>query len=134
MAKEVGRKRKKLKQNVGELAVSTQLKEAGADFSFEPHSFKYEIPATYTPDFIVTTKSGNKIYLEIKGYHAGMAAWCSKITHFVQQNPKIDYRIVFLDAKKKFNKRYKSNMGDWASRKGIIYADKGIVPETWLNE
>lgn len=134
MVKQVVRKRKKLKQNKGELAVAEQLKSAKVDFSFEPHSFKYEIPATYTPDFVMTTKKGRKIYLEIKGYHAGMAAWCSKITHFVQQNPEIDYRIVFLDAKKKFNKRYKSNMGDWASRKNIKWADKGIIPKGWLND
>lgn len=127
------RKRKKLKQNKGEIAISKQLKEAGADFSFEPHSFKYKVPATYTPDFVLKAKKGD-IYIEVKGYHAGMAAWCSKITHFVQQNPKVDYRIVFLDAKKKFNKRYKSNMGDWATRKGIKWADKGIIPKEWLNE
>ena len=134
MSNIIKRGRKKLAQNKGELAVANQLKEAKADFTFEPGSFKYNIPATYTPDFSVTKKDGSLMYLEIKGYHAGMAAWCSKITHFVSANPDIDYRIVFLDAKKKFNKKYKSNMGDWATRKGIKWADKGIIPKKWLKE
>ena len=125
------RKRKKLKLNTGELAISEQLKKAKVEFTFEPHSFVYKIHATYTPDFVVKGKDG-PIYIEVKGYHAGMAAWCSKIKSFVEQHPKIDYRIVFLDAKKKFNKRYKSNMGDWATRVGITWADGGIIPNEWL--
>lgn len=130
----IARKRKKLKKNKGEQAIAKQLEAAKVEFSFEPHSFKYKVPATYTPDFSLIKKDGSEMYLEIKGYHAGMATWCSKITHFVRQNPEIDYRIIFLDAKKKFNKRYKSNMGDWASRKGIKWAGNGTIPEEWLNE
>lgn len=133
MVKTVERKRKKLKQNKGELAVSEQLEAVGASFSFEPHSFKYEVPTTYTPDFVVQTKKG-PMYIEVKGYHAGMQQWCAKLKHFVLQNPGVDYRIVFLDAKKKFNKRYKSNLGDWATKMNIKWADKGTVPKEWLDE
>lgn len=114
------------------MAVAGQLKEAGIKYSFEPHSFEYTVPATYTPDFIMTTKSGKEIYVEVKGYHAGMQAWAQKIKHFVQQNPDIDYRIVFKDASKKFNKRYKSNLGDWATRIGVKWANNGEVPKSWL--
>lgn len=130
----IKRKRKKLVKNKGEMAIAAQLKKAKVKHSFEPHSFNYSVPCTYTPDFTMVTKSGKTIYLEIKGYHAGMQAWASKIAHFVDQNPDIDYRIVFLDAKKKFNKRYKSNMGDWATRKGIKWADCGEIPKDWLEE
>lgn len=131
MSEQVKRKRKKLKQNKGELAVTKQLEAAKANFSFEPHSFKYEVPATYTPDFVVHTKDG-PMYIEVKGYHPGMQQWCAKLKHFVTQNPDVDYRIVFLDAKKKFNKRYKSNLGDWATKMGITWADKGAIPKEWL--
>jgi len=127
------RKRKKLKQNAGEQAVAAQLVIARADFTFEPHSFHYTVPTTYTPDFAVQTKNG-PMYIEVKGYHPGMAIWCSKIKRFLEQYPEIDFRIVFLDAKKKFNKRYKSNLGDWATKAGIKWADKGILPKEWLNE
>ena len=132
MSLTVQRKRKKLKKNKGEEAIAKQLKAAKAKFSFEPHSFKYNVPTTYTPDFIIETKKG-PIYVEVKGYHAGMQAWCSKIKHFIAQNPDVDYRIVFQDAKKKFNKRYKSNLGDWASKMGIVWADKGEIPNEWLD-
>ena len=131
MNKPVTRKRKKLKQNKGELAISAQLMQANADFSFEPHSFNYSVPTTYTPDFVVQTKKG-PMYIEVKGYHAGMQQWCAKLKHFVAQNPDVDYRIVFLDAKKKFNKRYKSNLGDWATKMDIPWADKGVIPDDWL--
>lgn len=132
-ALEITRKRKKLKQNKGEIAVAEQLESIGANYSFEPHSFVYEVPTTYTPDFVVQTKRGS-MYIEVKGYHAGMQQWCAKLKHFVKQNPHIDYRIVFLDAKKKFNKRYKSNLGDWATKMNIKWSDKGVLPEEWLNE
>ena len=130
----IERRRKKLKLNKGELEIQRQLKEAKKEFSFEPHSFQFKVPMTYTPDFSITKADGTKMYLEIKGYHPGMATWCSKIVHFITQNPEIDYRIVFLDAKKKFNKNYKSTMGDWADRKGIKFADKGTIPKEWLEE
>ena len=129
----VKRKRKKLKLNKGELEVVTQLEKAKVKYSFEPHSFTYNVPTTYTPDFRVETKKG-PIYLEVKGYHAGMQVWASKISHFISQTPDIDYRIVFLDAQKKFNKRYKSNLGQWATKKGIKWSDKGKVPKAWLDE
>ena len=131
---QIARKRKKLKLNKGEKEIAAQLKKAKKEFSFEPHSFKYQVPATYTPDFTLKKASGELMYLEIKGYHAGMQQWASKIKHFVEQNPEIDYRIVFLDAKKKFNKRYKSNLGDWASKLNIKWADKGGIPDAWLLE
>jgi thioredoxin-related protein len=131
---QIKRSRKKLKKNKNETAVAEQLKEAGVKFSFEPHSFKYNVPATYTPDFVLTTKKGKDIYVEVKGYHPGMQAWAQKIRHFVEQNPKIDYRIVFKDASKKFNKRYKSNLGDWATRIGVKWSSGGLIPEEWLGE
>lgn len=130
----INRRRKKLKQNAGELAIAEQLKAAQAVYSFEPHSFKYEVPATYTPDFSVTKKDGSKMYLEIKGHHRGLGQWFSKIKHFIKQNPNIDFRIIFLDASKKINKNYKSNLGEAASRIGIKWADKGQIPKEWLDE
>jgi hypothetical protein len=127
----VVRKRVKLQQNTGEQDVHLQLSKLGLQFEFEPHSFKYSVPATYTPDFVVHAKSG-PIYVEVKGYHAGMQEWCSKIKHFKASHPHVDFRIVFLNAKKKFNKNYKSNLGDWATKNGIIWADNGIIPEEWF--
>ena len=134
MQNKIKRNRKKLKKNANEAAVADQLKKAKVKFSFEPHSFEYTIPATYTPDFVLTTKKGKKIYVEVKGYHAGMQAWAQKIRHFVEQNTEVDYRIVFKDASKKFNKRYKSNLGDWATRIGIKWSSGGLIPEDWLKE
>ncbi len=131
MSKIVERKRKKLKLNKGELQVVTQLEKAKVKYSFEPHSFTYNVPTTYTPDFKVETKTG-PLYIEVKGYHAGMQQWCAKIKHFTQQNPKISFKMVFLDASKKFNKNYKSNLGDWATKNNIEWSDKGKIPSSWL--
>lgn len=128
---EIIRKRKKLKQNLGENQVEAQLIDLGLKYTFEPHSFSYDVPSTYTPDFSVESPKG-LIYIEVKGYHVGMSAWCGKIVHFLEQNPTINFRLVFLDASKKLNKKYKSTLGDWATRKGIIWSDKGKIPKEWF--
>lgn len=125
------RKRKKLIKNQGEIYVASQLQELGLNYVFEPHSFDYTVASTYTPDFCVNYNKG-KMYIEVKGYHVGMAMWCNKIVHFIKQHPEIDFRIVFLDASKKFNKKYKSNLGDWATKHNIIWSDKGKIPREWF--
>jgi hypothetical protein len=129
----ITRTRKKLKQNNGETLLSVQLKDAGKLFSFEPCSFTYSVPTKYTPDFVYESSKG-PVYVESKGYHAGMGVWLNKITHFWEQHPNIDFRIVFQDATKKVNKNYKSNLGDWATKKGIKWADNGKIPKEWLDE
>lgn len=126
-------KRKKLEMNAGENAVRRQLKSHNIKHTFEPHTYEYAVPYTYTPDFIVKTRSGKEFILEVKGYHRGMAVWCAKILHFITQNPDVDFRIVFLNSKKKFNKNYKSTLGDWATRNNIVWSDDGVVPSEWLN-
>ena len=125
------RKRKKLIKNAGERLVAQQLKELGLDYEFEANSFEYHIPKKYTPDFLVKTPKGELI-VEVKGYHTGIASWASDMVHFLRQHPEIDYRIIFLDANKKFNRHYQSTMGDWANRNNITFSDKGIFPKEWL--
>jgi hypothetical protein len=128
------RKRKKLVKNKGELAIAAQLTAANVKFSFEPHSYEVNIKSKYTPDFEILTKTGKKICLEIKGHHKGIASWFSKMTHFIQQHPEVDYRIIFLDANKKVNKSYKSNLGELCTKKGIKWAGEGVIPRAWLDE
>lgn len=83
----------------------------------------------YIPDFIVTTKSGKKIYLEVKGYFR--PADRKKMLLVRDQHPDKDIRLVFK-YNNKINPKSKTRYADWAEKNGFMYCLKGIVPEEWL--
>jgi predicted nuclease of restriction endonuclease-like RecB superfamily len=118
------------------------LEEAGVSFEFETLRLPYIVPAsdhTYTPDFIITTKTGKTIIVETKGI------WnCQdRVKHLLirQQHPELDIRFVFTRSKSKISPNSKTTYakiceGKWRGKfKGVVwkYADKRI-PEEWLNE
>ena len=50
--------------------ISEQLSATGKVWSYETEKLKYTVPerlATYTPDFILTKRNGDKMYIETKG-------------------------------------------------------------------
>ncbi len=111
-------------------------------FTYEILKIKYVEPSsnhTYTPDFVITTKSGKSIIIETKGI------WNSKdrLKHLLirQQHPDLDIRFVFTRSKSKISKTSKTTYGDICNGlgrgrfKGILwlYADK-TIPLNWMEE
>ncbi len=118
------------------------LDELGVSYTFETLKIPYEIPASnhkYTPDFIVTTKSGKTLIIETKG----IWTYQDRLKHLLikQQHPELDIRFVFDRSKSKISKVSITTYADICEGrgrgkfKGITwqYADKRI-PEEWLNE
>ena len=118
------------------------LDELGVSYTFETLKIPYEIPASnhkYTPDFIITTKSGKTLIIETKG----IWTYQDRLKHLLikQQHPELDIRFVFDRSKSKISKVSTTTYADICEGrgrgkfKGITwqYADKRI-PEEWLEE
>jgi len=124
--------------------VHAQLTKKKILFEYEPSDKKivYIIPESthkYTPDFVLTTASGNTIYVETKGI------WDSedRKKHLLirQQHPDKDIRFVFTRSKARIRKGSKTTYADICNGMGRgvfknvkwMYADK-LVPIEWLKE
>lgn len=123
------RYRNKLEKSVGE-----QLRAAGVEFDYEGNKIEITVPArksTYLPDF----KARNvPIIIESKGYFYNGAQDRQKLILIKEQHPELDIRIVFSNASKPIYKKSKTTYGQWATDHGFTWADKGIVPASWLKE
>lgn len=119
-----------------------QLEDLGVSYEFETLVIPYQVPASshrYTPDFVITTKSGKVIIVETKGI------WDAKdrAKHLLirEQHPELDIRFVFDRSKSKISKNSQTTYADVCEGrargkyKGVTwkYADKRI-PEEWLSE
>lgn len=98
---------------------------------FEPQDIRiyYNIPYRYLPDF----RLPNGIYVEAKGYLRPRDR--TKMIAVRQQNPELDIRFVFQNARQKLsNKSKKSDTyGEWAERLGYKWS-QGDIPEEWWDE
>lgn len=83
----------------------------------------------YIPDFIVTTKSGAKLYLEVKGYFR--PADRKKMLAVREQHPDKDFRFVFK-YNNKISPKSKTRYADWCEKNGFQYTLKGVIPEEWF--
>lgn len=96
--------------------------------SYEETRLPYVTHHNYIPDFEVSTPSGIKFFLEVKGYFR--TADQVKMKAVKTANPSADIRIVF-QKNNKINKHSKMHYSDWADKYGFPYAI-GAVPEEWL--
>ena len=124
-----------------EKKIADQLEAQGVEFEFEKHKFTYDVPARtskYTPDF----KVGN-IFLEAKGsFGRGPGKFSGgdptrerqKLLLVKAQHPEMDLRIVFQRASTPIYKGSKTTYAKWATDNNIPYADKGVIPQSWLDE
>ena len=111
--------------------VAKQLTDSGLEFSYESLKINYTVPqrpAKYTPDFIV----GSTI-IEAKGRFR-TAADRQKLLLVKEQYPELDLRLLFQNANLPIYKGSKTTYAQWAETNGFTYADKGIVPQSWLTE
>ena len=114
-----------------EARVGEALKKSGVDSKHQPPSLSYTRQCEYTPDFLITTKSGKEIYIETKGYWTSSDR--SKHKLVCAANPGVDIRLVFQNANNKLNKNSDTTYGDWCDRYKVKWAHLN-VPEEWLEE
>lgn len=124
--------RNKFEKNTGD-----RLYELGIDFGYETEKLEYTVTGRYIPDFIITTKSANKIYVETKGNGRSFDGPSRrKLLAVKSQHPEIDIRIVFYSDGKIGPKRKDGTclrQSDWAIKHGFQYAIREI-PDEWLAE
>lgn len=139
------KRQKKQKYRSGlETNVAKQLNSLKVNYGFEPNDGKivYEVPAklhSYTPDFVIKTKSGKTIIIECKG----IWDYADRYKHLLvrQQHPSYDIRFVFTRSKQRIRKGSKTTYADICEGRGRPpfkgikwkYADKRI-PQEWLSE
>lgn len=114
--------------------VAKALVKDKAKFSYESATLKYEKPAThhsYTPDFVITTKSKKTIYVEAKGYFDVVAR--KKMVLVKRSNPDLDIRMLF-QTDNPIRKGSPTYYTDWAAKNGFVCAVGDKVPKEWLNE
>lgn len=127
-----------------EATIAQQLLDSGTSFDYEPvwGKIPYIIPASkhsYLPDFYITSKSGKKIIIEVKG----IWVYADRYKHLLirKANPSLDIRFVFSNSKNKIRKGSKTTYRDICEGrgkgpfKGVVwqYTDKKIK-EDWINE
>lgn len=110
-----------------EISVAKSLADRGIKFEYESEKIVFvPKPRTYTPDFYLPH---NNIYIEAKGHlDKGDRV---KMVLVKEQNPHLDIRFVFLNARNKIYKGSKTTYGDWATRHGFEWSERSI-PEEWL--
>lgn len=111
-----------------------QLIECEKKYTYESEKISYIQPEkirTYTPDFILTKKNGEKMYIESKG------RWVlddrKKHELIKKQYPTIDIRFIFSNPNAKINKKSKTTYADVCYKFGWKFAKK-VIPQEWLDE
>lgn len=124
-----------------EKEIARQLRLRKINYSYE----KLKIPYTkvthhnYVPDFVITTRSGKEIIIEVKG----IWVYVDRYKHLLvkRQHPELDIRFVFTNSKQKIRKGSKKTYADICNGKGVgmfkgvtwKYADR-VIPKEWLEE
>lgn len=124
-------------RNKFEAKTGETLDGKNISFEYETEKLEYTVSAKYIPDFIITTKSGRKIYVETKGNGRSFDGPSRrKLIAVKSQHPDKDIRIVFYSDGKIGPTRKdgtRLTQGAWATKNGFTYAIKEI-PDEWLAE
>lgn len=118
-------------RNKFEKEVAQFLRKKKVFFTYETEKLPYQLNLFYIPDFIITTKSGKKIYVELKGRFD--AAGRRKMAAVRVAHPDLDIRFVFYNARSKIAKGSVMTHGEWAVKYNFPYSDK-VIPQEWLDE
>lgn len=109
-----------------EKKIAEDLECHGVDFDYEELKIPYV--SEYTPDFVL---KHNNIIIECKGYHQNFRQALAKLIKVKEQNPELDIRIVWDNAKMKTSKTMTA--ADWSEKHGFPWAHKEI-PLEWIEE
>jgi hypothetical protein len=125
---------KRMKKNGGyrsafELQVANYLAINNVEFTYEEKRVVFvPKPRTYTPDFYIPETD---IYIEVKGHFTKDDR--TKMLLVKEQNPELDIRILFVNAKNKIYKGSKTTYGAWADKHKFDWAE-GTVPKEWMKK
>lgn len=105
----------------------------GASLEYEVSKIPYTLEKDYNPDFTITTKSGNIIYIEAKGLGRAFTYDVrAKMEAVKKNNPELDIRIVFM-RDGPLRKGGKMRASDWAEKAGYPFC-VGSIPSDWFEE
>ena len=114
--------------------VGKSLQDRGVTFTYESLVIEWvpsSKPRKYTPDFIITTKSGKQIIVETKG------RWLKddrlKMKAVCEQHPHLDIRMVFQRPNATITKTSRTTYAQYAERLGMQWAQDD-VPDAWIQE
>ena len=96
---------------------------------YEPISLQYTLVKKYTPDF----RLPNGILVEAKGNFRSTAER-TKMIAIKKQNPDVEIRFLFQNAKLKIRKGSKTTYAMWAEKNGFKWAEGEVIPPSWLKE
>ena len=103
----------------------------GNNAEYEPDKLKFIQPAknrNYCPDF----KLKDGTYIEAKGRFTFQDM--DKMLWVKEQHPDKEFKMLFMNAKSKIRKGSPTTYGEWATKKGFIWADWKTqkIPKDWL--
>lgn len=104
------------------------LQRHTSELNYEKSSLPYVLTKKYIPDFELTTKSGRKFFIEVKGYLRPEDR--TKMVAVKEANPNVDIRLLFAQDKP-IRKGSKTTYMDWARKHGYTAA-VGKIPRQWL--
>lgn len=111
-----------------EAEVGRALYERGVDFKYEPNKISFQPkPRVYIPDFYVPD---NDFYIEVKGRFIQS----DRVKHVLvkEQNPDLEVKFLFQNARQKIYKGSKTTYADWAEKYGFEWSEKKLRTE-WFN-
>jgi hypothetical protein len=118
-----------------ELKISDQIQSRDYPVNYETETIQYIVPeqqSKYTPDFVLTKRNGELMYIETKGRWTAIDR--KKMKHILQSNPDIDLRIIFQNPNQRISKTSKTTYESYALKLGIKYVAKRDMPDDWLSE
>lgn len=114
-----------------EKKIADQLKAAGIEVKYESLKLPYKVPAR-DAKYVIDFELPNGIIIEGKGWL--QAKDRQKMILVKEQHPELDIRFVFERAKNPIYTGSKTSYAKWAEDHGFRYADKGVIPQSWLDE
>lgn len=122
-----------------EVKIAEGLQMLGVPFQYEEQKFAFTQPAkrrTYTPDFLVTTKSGKLLIIEAKGRFRTEDR--QRHLHFRSSNPDLPpVRFIFSNPNNRISKTSKTTYGAWCAKNDFLFVKfdpKQVIPQEWLDE
>ena len=123
-----------------EETIAKQLETEGIEFTYEKLKIPYTVPernSKYITDFVIGSEE-RPIIIEAKGrfahHQSSDAKERQKFILLKQQYPDLDIRFVFQSRNTKIYPGSKTTVSQWAETHGFLWADKGKIPQEWLDE
>ena len=99
-----------------EANVARFLKFLGIAYEYEVKRFKLP-QTTYCPDFLFTTKSGQKVVWEVSGFISEKKI--AKLQLFKSFYPEFKVCLIAREAYKKMSRKYSTIIANWEGNRGI---------------